>query len=117
MDDTSIDDPTVGDLDGSNNNEENELHVFEEDTVTDDNVTDPITIEEQGENDDPIKLLNVPEEEYGNELGKRTFDGTSKQSNDDRQGGGGGARDVYEGTADDLYNEQEDAADQASDDM
>ncbi len=89
------------------------LRIYEDDIETNDTTVDPITIEQQGEDDDPTVILGIPPDELKAELDKRAYDGTA------RPDGGEAPTDadagVYEGTEDDLYNEQEDAADQASD--
>lgn len=88
--------------------------IYQDDLETDDAAVDPITIEQQGEDDDPVLVLGVPPEELKAELDKRAYSGTAKPdgAGEARSGANTG---VYEGTDDDLYNDQEDAADQASD--
>lgn len=111
-------DPSVGDLNDSAENDEGKMHIYQDDIVTDDTVIDPISVEEQGENDDPVKMLQVPETAYAEEMEKRAFEGTGMPA---RTAGANGndsdGQALYEGTEDDLYNEQEDAADQASDEL
>lgn len=117
MDNNTVSDMDMGDDDSSGVNEEHQ-QLYDDATLTDDTVIDPITIEAQGESDDPVEVLGVPQSELKEELDKRAFDGTG-----DTSGGGEpreydeGINEVYEGTDDDLLNEQEDAADQASDEL
>jgi hypothetical protein len=119
MTNSQSDDPTIGNLnDADESNEAGKVHIFEEDSETDDSVVDPIIVEAQGENDDPVRILNVPSEDYAEELNKRAVDGSAMPNGDGEPfGSGSGDRGIFEGTTDDLYNEQEDAADQASDDL
>jgi hypothetical protein len=90
--------------------------IYQDDLETNDTTVDPITIELQGEDDDPTLILGIPPDELKAELDKRAYSGTAKPD-----GGGEAPTDVdagvYEGTEDDLYNDQEDAADQTSDSM
>lgn len=113
MTDNQINDPSIGDLSGPSESDGENRRVFQDELETDDTVTDPVAVEEQGENDDPVEMLGIPADEYRQELDKRAFDGTGMPS-DDRESRDDG---LYEGTNDDLYNSQEDAADQASDDL
>lgn len=114
------DDPTKNGTDDDSlaaEDYQEQTRIFQDDTETNDRVLDPITIESQGENDDPVRILGAPPQIMKEELDKRAFDGTAEPS------GGGEPRvdadaTMYEGTEDtggDMYNEQEDAFDQASD--
>lgn len=83
-----------------------ETRIFQEELATDDHVVDPITIEQQGENDDPAQILGVPPEELKAELDKRAFSGTGEPLTDVEAG-------TYEGTEDDLREAVEDADEDA----
>jgi hypothetical protein len=102
------------DVDSRADESSEQPRLYEDDLETSDTAVDPIMIEEQGEDDDPTLILGVPPEELKAGLDKRAYSGTTTPD-----GGGQVPTDadagVYEGTEDDLYNEQEDAADQASD--
>lgn len=89
--------------------------IFQDATETNERVIDPITIEEQG-NDDPTQILGIDPEVAKEEYDKRAYDGTGKPS------GSGEPRldddvTMYEGNEDDLRAAQEDAFDQASDEL
>lgn len=91
--------------------------LYDDDTVVDDTVTDPITIEAQGDADDPVKILGVPEDILKEEMDKRAFDGAG-EPNGSGEPRTSSASTMYEGTEDvggDIYNSQEDAFDQRSD--
>jgi hypothetical protein len=94
-----------------------QVRIFQDETVTDDHVLDPIAIEQQGENDDPVNILGVPPQILKEELDKRAFDGTGEPSGAGEPRTDANAT-MYEGTEStggDVYNAQEDAFDQASD--
>lgn len=66
-----------------NNDDDINLHNYQDDLTTDDNVTDPIMSEE---NDDPTKELGIPVEEFKAELDKEDFgNGNSDDANDDER--------------------------------
>lgn len=64
------------------NNDDIDLHTYQDDLTTDDNVTDPIMSEE---NDDPTEELGVPAEEFKAELDKQDFEYSSRDIDDDER--------------------------------
>lgn len=118
-----MDDELINDMNEDNFSDdtgpESSPRIYDDDAVTDDSVVDPITVEAQGEKDDPAKLLQVPPGELKSELDKRAFDGTDKPSGEgeERHYDADAVDSEYEGQDDDLANEQEDAADNASDNL
>lgn len=63
-------------------NDDINLHTYQDDFTTDDNVTDPIMSEE---NDDPTEELGVPVEEFKAELDKEDFEYGSDDIDDDER--------------------------------
>lgn len=62
------------------NNDDINLHNYQDDLTADDNVTDPIMSEE---NDDPTEELGIPVEEFKTELDKQDFGNKNDDSADD----------------------------------
>lgn len=64
------------------NNDDMQLHNYQDDLTTDDNATDPIMSEE---NDDPTETLGIPVEEFKAELDKEDFEYQSDDTSDDER--------------------------------
>lgn len=66
--------------DSTDQNDDVELHTYQDDLTTDDSVSDPIMNEES---DDPTQDLGIDPEEFKNELDKYDTDSTSDDRRED----------------------------------